>query len=144
MKLPSQPNGLLVAALLLVVAGCNSSGDSTSDSAPDRLPPWLAKLTKQIVQEDITDPPSQIFRFRYKQKTVYYRTPYCCDVVGTLYNAKGDALCYPTGGYTGRGDGRCQDFVRTRSNCAAIWRDPRVKPTSENLCAIERGNRPLR
>ena len=68
------------------------------------MAPWLEQLTREIGQESITDPPSQILTFRYRKQTVYYRPPYCCDIPGVLYNAKGAVLCYPTGGFAGNGE----------------------------------------
>lgn len=113
-------------ATVLFVAGCRD-GQTT--------PAWLEVELKQIAGEPVSNPPTVVFRYRYRGEVVYYRPPRCCDVFGELYDESGETLCFPDGGITGRGDGRCNDFFATRSDCEVVWSDPRAKPGRLLDCA---------
>src|SRR5688572_5744526 len=93
--------------------------------APEALPDWLTALTRELQTEPVANPPAFIARYEYKNEVVYYLPPRCCDVWSNLYRADGTVLCHPDGGLTGKGDGRCADFVAERKNERIIWRDPR-------------------
>ena len=101
----------------------------------DESPGWLAELQRQIQDEPVTNPPSQILRFDLDGRTVYYRPPYCCDVFGVLYANDGTVLCHPDGGITGAGDGRCPEFFARRQACARVWADPRGKRVPDACAA---------
>jgi hypothetical protein len=111
---------LFVASLLTVASliACYESDDSD-------LPLWLQDLTKEIQQQAVTDPPTQIFQYDYNGDTVYYVPPRCCDIYSDLYDIDGVIICHPDGGITGSGDGRCPDFIASRTNEKLIWSDHR-------------------
>jgi hypothetical protein len=44
-----------------------------------------------------------------------------------LYDAGGDMICAPDGGLTGKGDGKCPDFLSIRKNEALVWKDTRTR-----------------
>ncbi len=88
--------------------------------------PWLAELIQHLQQAAPTNPPAKIYRYTYHQQEVYYLAARCCDVPGKVYDALGNVLCEPSGGITGKGDGRCPDFVAQRENETLIWEDKRV------------------
>ena len=113
---------LAAAALLAALAGCGSS--SPSAPAEDR-PAWLRALIAEIESEPVTNPPSAIFSYRYQGALVYFRPERCCDIFSDLYDRSGALICHPDGGITGRGDGRCPDFLSTRSDERVVWQDPR-------------------
>ncbi|RAK64718.1 hypothetical protein DLM85_17635 [Hymenobacter edaphi] len=71
------------------------------------------------------NPRIRILSYQYRGQTVYYETSPCCDQYTTLYDAKGNVLCAPDGGITGRGDGKCADFEKNRTAEQLIWQDPR-------------------
>ena len=110
----------LFAACLLALA-CSDS----SPTEPDESPSWVQALIAQIQSEPVTNPPSAIFSYRYRGKTVYFRPSRCCDVASVLYDRDGSVLCAPDGGIIGNGDGRCPDFFAARSAERLVWRDPR-------------------
>ncbi len=75
--------------------------------------------------EPVGNPPQSIWQYEYNGQTVYYVPPQCCDQFGQLYDASGTLLCAPDGGFTGRGDGKCPDFFKVRTNEVLIWKDSR-------------------
>ena len=112
---------LPAASLLLLLAACASPPVVT---APAR-PAFVAGLIAAFEAEPVANPPASIWRFTYRGETVWYVPARCCDIPSTLYDATGGAICQPDGGYTGRGDGRCPDFIDTRRDGAVVWSDPR-------------------
>jgi hypothetical protein len=112
----------LFALPLLFSAAC---GDFLT-SEPESVPGWLEALIAQIELEDVTVPPTAIYRYQYAGETVYFRTARCCDVRSIVYDAEGSVICEPSGGVNGGGDGRCPDFFETRTEERLIYLDPRA------------------
>lgn len=109
-----------VAALTLF-AGC------AMQPAPEAasLPPWLTTLITELENQPAANPPHWIARYTYREQTVYYLSPRCCDIPSILYDAEGSVLCNPDGGFSGDGDGRCRDFSEERRSEVIVWRDTR-------------------
>jgi hypothetical protein len=110
---------LLFAAILLGSSACSAN--------PPARAPWIDALIARFEAEPVANPPHRIVSFRYRDQTVYYVPPSCCDQPSTLYDQNGEVMCAPDGGMTGRGDGRCADFSHARSNEALIWADSRSR-----------------
>jgi hypothetical protein len=91
----------------------------------DPWPPFVQQLIVQFESSPVTSPPASIWRFRYRDRVVFYVPPSCCDVAGELFDESGTLLCGPDGGITGRGDGRCPDFFDERSEELRVWADSR-------------------
>lgn len=89
------------------------------------MPGWLTQLINQLKAQPVANPPAKIIRYTYKGETVYYLPPKCCDVPSVLYDAQGNSICSPDGGFTGQGDGQCSDFFSERTNETIIWEDDR-------------------
>jgi uncharacterized protein DUF6970 len=110
---------LLIAGLFVGACGVQSP------SAPEPLPAWLDSLIRELSNAPVANPPASIARYEYKGEVVYYLPPRCCDIQGNVYQLDGRLLCHPDGGLSGRGDGRCPDFLSERKNERVVWRDPR-------------------
>ncbi|WP_299706333.1 hypothetical protein [uncultured Pontibacter sp.] len=122
------PSGL-VLALLILATGCQTSEKSapnTEQKDKDMAQTaWLSELVRELEQEPVANPPARVYRYLYNEQEVYYLTGRCCDIPGKLYDVEGNLLCEPDGGITGKGDGRCPDFVDVRTNETLIWEDKR-------------------
>ena len=70
---------------------------------------------------------SYIAQFDYHGKKVFYIPADCCDQLNPLYDESGNLLCYPSGGFSGKGDGRCSDFELDPKTKKVIWEDVRQK-----------------
>jgi len=88
---------------------------------------WVNQLIKKFQSEPVGNPPQSIWRYEYKGEIVYYIPPQCCDQFSILYDANGNIICAPDGGFTGGGDGRCPDFFSERTNEKLVWKDTREK-----------------
>jgi len=115
---------IFVLTALIFFLQCTKSVD-TLDGLDN--PDWINELIKEFESEPVGNPPQSIWRYNYKEQIVYYVPPQCCDQFSVLYNADGDAICAPDGGFTGRGDGHCPDFFSTRTDQKLIWQDKRIR-----------------
>jgi hypothetical protein len=77
--------------------------------------------------EPVGNPPQSIWRYEYKGQEVYFVLAQCCDQYSKLFDATGNLICAPDGGFIGRGDGRCPDFISLRTDGKLIWQDPRTR-----------------
>ena len=124
---------IIFFSLLLVTISCSSNKDLTSSNKTlktimkqyPELPKAVQERIVQFQKEAKTNPPRAIYQYQYHNNTVYYITAPCCDFYSELLNEKGKIICHPDGGFTGKGDGKCVDFNKTKSNEKLIWKDNR-------------------
>ena len=106
---------------------------NTVDAVPARdmrldsttRPAWLERRIQGLLATRKRNPIIRITRYRYDGETVYYESAPCCDQQSTLYDLKGNVLCHPEGGITGKGDGRCGSFDKRKTDEQLVWQDPR-------------------
>ena len=91
------------------------------DSSLDCIEKIIAEIKKAPVQ----NPPATIWQFIYKGDPVYYIPAPCCDQFNPVYDSNCSLFCYPDGGLTGKGDGKCNDFFLVSKDKKLIWKDPR-------------------
>jgi hypothetical protein len=88
----------------------------------DHNDPVCLDQEKERLRETIGSGQSvQIIRYRFDGAYVYYITPACCDLYGTVLDEQCEAICAPDGGFTGRGDGKCPDFFDKAKDAHQIW-----------------------
>lgn len=109
--------------LFLFLISFNFSCDEIIDD--DGTTQCIRELINEIKKEPVANPPRAVYSYRYKGKTVFYVTSNCCDQYNVLYDVNCNIICYPDGGITGMGDGRCPDFFDTATNQTLIWKDSR-------------------
>lgn len=99
--------------------------------------PWLQAKIWEFQSQPVTNPPRVVSKAVYDGKTVYYIAPVCCDIPSQLLDEDGKLICYPSGGITGRGDGKCASFVVDKPALSTVWQDARpyapVKRVIPNL-----------
>jgi hypothetical protein len=115
---------MIILKLTLVIFFVHIIGCSQSTQSDN--PEWVDELIRKFKSEPVGNPPQSIWRYDYKGQVVYYIPPQCCDQFSTLFDAEGNVICAPDGGFSGTGDGRCPDFFTKRTNEKLIWKDTRT------------------
>jgi hypothetical protein len=111
---------LILFAVCSVMTACSQTTQSSN-------PAWVDKLIAQFERDPVGNPPQSIWSYEYNDQVVYFIPAQCCDMYSTLYDASGNVICAPDGGFTGKGDGRCPDFFSQRTNEQLIWQDSRTR-----------------
>jgi hypothetical protein len=109
---------LLISLGILVLSSCNKD-------IPKDAPDCIKSKIRDIKKADIRNPPGCVWQYTFDGKKVYYIPPYCCDIMGELFDEDCNLICHPDGGIAGSGDGLCPDFFTTRSNELLLWQDDR-------------------
>jgi hypothetical protein len=110
---------LIFVGMTILMAGCSSTTRNGN-------PAWVDTLIQQIESDPVGNPPLSIWRYDYDGQVVYFVPAHCCDISSVVYDASGNYLCAPDGGFGGKGDGKCADFFSQRSNEKLIWKDERT------------------
>ena len=108
---------LLITWGTLGLVQCN--GDA--EACPDQIEKKIGELKRQPKQ----NPAAEIREYSYEGRKVYTITSACCDQFNYIYDECLNIICAPSGGITGRGDGRCPEFSGKATSEKLIWRDPR-------------------
>jgi hypothetical protein len=117
----------LVSCLLLAALFASWPASAGPDSPTTPLPSWLTAKINEFSRLPVTNPPRSVLQVTYRGKPVYFIPPQCCDIPSELYDADGNLLCYPSGGFAG-GDGRCPGFALSGQRVTRIWSDRRAEP----------------
>lgn len=88
-------------------------------------PNWLQNRIQAVLAERKRNPITRILSYRYGGQTVYYVSAPCCDQFSNVFDVKGRLVCQPDGGITGKGDGKCPDFDKRKTDEKLVWEDPR-------------------
>jgi hypothetical protein len=111
---------LHLLTIVYLLSGCASAGNRESV--------WVEKKIREFESAPVANPPRAIYASTYQGNEVVYISAACCDIPDALYSRDGDLICAPSGGFTGRGDGRCPDFFEGGKKQPAmrlIWQDER-------------------
>ena len=109
-------------AIALLVA--NNAFAQIEVKAQSKLPDWLKNRIAKIEATPKFAEATAIWKIKYKKKDAYLFVAPCCDQFSSLYNAAGLALCSPSGGITGRGDGKCPDSITPKTKFVVVWKLP--------------------
>ena len=109
----------------------SAPADAASGTQRPALPPAVTAVLNRLMRAPVTNPPRSLWQTQYKGRTVFLIPAECCDVPAAVLTTQGKVLCEPFGGFSGQGDGRCPDFVATRTAPRLLWKDPRAPAGSE-------------
>jgi hypothetical protein len=129
-------NKLLFTVSIGFLTACSQQPTSaiTADTTAPEVaahPTWMATLIGEYESQPVANPQREIIRYKFDGKTVYYMPPICCDIPSQLFSDEGKLLCYPDGGFTGGGDGRCPTFHKLKREAQFVWKDDRKRPPIE-------------
>jgi hypothetical protein len=130
---------IYLMVLLTIVMSCNrnisakanvaQSGDSIviTSSVDPSTPACISRKIDSIRQQPVWNPPAEIYEYEYQGRKVYAISSNCCDFFNTVVDAECKYVCAPSGGFTGRGDGKCADFSKVAKQIRLVWKDERVR-----------------
>ena len=138
-----RPRPLLTTFALsaLLLAGCANriaQGDAAPLAPPDNsdrasstpstrvevsgLPEWLRIRLADYDALPGPAAPRAVYEVPWRGGVAYYVQAGCCDQLDPLVDANGVLLCHPTGGFTGRGDGKCLEELPAIAHRREVWR----------------------
>jgi hypothetical protein len=98
----------------------------------DTTLPWLQIKIWEYQSKPVSNPPRSVIKTIFEGKPVYYVPAVCCDIPSELYAESGTLMCYPSGGFTGAGDGKCPrfklEYLDTKNTI--VWTDKRKPAVS--------------
>lgn len=101
-----------------------SSSSSSAATPPASLPEWLRIKIGQYEALPADRAPLGIWRITHNGQPAYYSYSPCCDQYNPLFDAEGSEICNPSGGFTGRGDGKCPEPMDRGTKAALVWSHP--------------------
>jgi len=88
------------------------------------VPSCIEKEIRAIKRKEVRNPPAKVSKWEVDGQTYYYITSDCCDQYNYLYDKDCNVVCAPDGGFTGKGDGKCPDFIE-EGIWTLVWEDER-------------------
>jgi hypothetical protein len=113
--------------LALGVAILLSTTAKNCSKKADAIPTCVQQKIDKIKSEPMWNPPAEVREYEYRGKKVYLFSSDCCDQFNTVYDDQCNYICAPSGGLTGRGDKKCEDFAANAKEIRLVWKDPRGK-----------------
>lgn len=104
------------AALFLFACAAHKKVKVTND-----LPSCLRAKIDSMASNPNEGSPQSVTRYIYHEKTVYYMRAHCCDKYNLVFDSNCNLLGNPDGGFTGRGDGKMQDFFDKAKDGKVVW-----------------------
>lgn len=108
---------LLLAIPLLSESNCSKK--------KDLIPACIQQKIDQIKAEPRWNPPAEVNEYLYNGSHVYLFSSNCCDQYNVVYDENCNPICAPSGGFTGKGDGKCPDFNEKAEHIKLVWKDER-------------------
>ena len=102
--------------LIIVVFLLISCAKMDVTSKEDKYPTCFQSMI------NASNPPLEIWRYNYDNKLVYLVKPDCCDQYEEVYSSDCSKICAPSGGITGKGDGKCSAFYDTATEGTLVWK----------------------
>lgn len=91
----------------------------------NQIPSCIQQRIDEIKTQPKWNPPAEVKEYIYQGKHVFLFSADCCDQYYTLVDENCNYICAPSGGITGKGDGKCADFSSAAKLVKLIWKDPR-------------------
>lgn len=109
--------------MALLLAGAALHGVPAQASAAEAQPAWLRQRLAQLQASRRPDA-IEVWKLSYRGADAYLFIAGCCDRHNPLLDAQGRTICAPTGGITGRGDGRCTEPLPDPEQRVKLWSAP--------------------
>lgn len=124
---PAVMKYFLLANMLWLLYSCDGGRNAGSSATPeigkDSVPGCIRELIdKRIKEAPGRTLPLQVDEYLYNGKSVFLVTEDCCDQFNDLYDADCTLRCAASGGFTGKGDGKCPGFAEAAKLVKTVWK----------------------
>ena len=109
--------------IIFLITGAILTSCKESELAIE-APTCIEHKIEELIKNEVSNPPTQVWKWEIDGNTYYYITSNCCDQFNYLYTDNCDIVCAPDGGITGQGDGNCPIFTNEIIK-TLIWEDKR-------------------
>jgi hypothetical protein len=130
------PTMMMLLALLCVSCAESDPRASTPsaprpDSSSTSLPEWLRVKIAEFDELPADRAPLGVWRISHNGQAAFYLLSPCCDQYNPLFSAEGHEICNPSGGFTGRGDGKCPAPMDQGTKATLVWSHPASAPQTD-------------
>ncbi|RQP25529.1 DUF6970 domain-containing protein [Piscinibacter terrae] len=117
---------LPIRSQIVALALLMSASAFAQDRVPrDGLPSWLVSKMKRYDGLPEEQAPLGIWQITREGQPAYLEIAPCCDQYNPLFDAKGQRICAPTGGFHGGGDMKCPNPADPRTKVRLVWVHPK-------------------
>jgi hypothetical protein len=116
---------IIIGIMAFLCVDCGTTTQDTGIITKENTPQWIISRVNEYQRLPPGNPSYSIVEYIYEGQRVFYFPPQCCDQRSELYDVEGHIICAPDGGFTGRGDGKCPNFLKKATNEILIWKDRR-------------------
>ncbi len=88
----------------------------------DNLPACVNEQLSRLQNNQYENPPLQVDEYEFNGKRMFLFKADCCDQYDILFDENCKGTCAPSGGITGKGDGKCGDFKEKAKLVKTIWK----------------------
>ena len=113
--------GYILAPVLFLSIAQQKCGKNAAPA----VPVCIQSKIDSIKQQPKWNPPASVTEYRYNGKRVFLFSSNCCDQYNQVFDEACNYLCAPTGGITGKGDRKCNDFAEKAELVKEVWKDER-------------------
>jgi hypothetical protein len=111
---------IFTAIILLSVARQKCSKETAGT-----IPACFQAKIDEIKKQPRWNPPASVEEYNYNGKRVFLFSSPCCDQYNQAFDDRCNYVCAPSGGYTGKGDRKCEDFKEKATLVRVVWKDER-------------------
>lgn len=97
-------------------------------NAAPAIPPCIEAKIDDIKKQPEQHPPASVEEFNYNSKRAFLFSAECCDQYNQAFDENCNYICAPSGGITGKGDRKCEDFKDKARLVRVVWKDERTSP----------------
>ena len=111
---------IFTAVIFLVIAykKCGQPSDSA-------IPSCIQDKIEAIKKQSRWNPPATVEEYNYNGRRVFLFSSNCCDQLNEAFDENCNYICAPSGGLTGKGDRKCDDFEAGAKFVKIVWKDDR-------------------